>query len=187
MVRLIQRIATIVILVEDTRQESLIRRFLQRLGHDNRNIRINRAPKGSGSGEQHVREQYASEVRALRQRVTRTRSVLIACIDADTRDVQDRRAQFSRALRDADEAERQDDEPVLNLVPRRNVETWILCLNNNSVDEISDYRHDDPVTAQAIKDAALALFNWTRPNVDLPDSCVASLRESLPEFLRLPE
>ena len=100
---MVERIASIILLVEDTNQENLLRRYLQRLGHDNRNMRTRKVPNGQGSGEQFVRERYASEVRAIRWRVTRTKACLIAMIDADTGSVADRRQELDRALKDANE------------------------------------------------------------------------------------
>src|SRR5271155_2525999 len=128
-----ERIANIILLIEDLSQESLLRRYLQRLGQSNRNMRPRKLPKGQGSGEQFVRENYASEVRAIRSQMTRTRACLIAMIDADTGSVGDRRQQLERALRDVDESARGPSEAILNLIPRRNVETWILCLNSHEV------------------------------------------------------
>src|SRR5438445_785724 len=98
-----ERIAKIVVLVEDRNQENLLRYYLQRRGHDNRNMRIQKLPGGRGSGEQFVREKYASEVRAIRSQLNRTKACLIAMIDADSGLVEDRRWQFERALQDAEE------------------------------------------------------------------------------------
>jgi hypothetical protein len=132
------RIANIVILVEDMRTENLLRRYLQRLGQDNRNIRVARIPDGRGSGEQFVRERYASEVQALRN--VHTKACLIVSIDADTKTTAERRQQLERALREAEEPPRDQGEPA-----------------------------------------------WTRPHALIPDFCVESLRECLPEFGRIPE
>jgi len=126
-------------------------------------------------------------VRAIRSRVTRTKACLIAMIDADSGSAEDRRRQIERALRDAEEPARGVSEPILNLIPRRNVETWILSLNSLLVDEQLDYRHDARVSARSIKQAAGTLFSWTRPNAEIPDTCVTSLRDCLPEFDRIPD
>lgn len=181
-----ERVAVIILLVEDQNQENLIRRYLQCIGHDNRCMRIQKLPKGQGSGEQFVRERYASEVRAVRSQLTKTKACLIAMIDADTGSVDDRRQQLGRALKDADEPPRGPDEPILNLIPRRNVETWVLCLNSHAVDEITNYRGDQRVDAQSIKQAAGNLFSGTRPNQTLSKTCVPSLQDCVPEFARMP-
>ena len=181
-----ERIANIILLVEDDNQENLLRRYLQKLGHDNRNMRPLKLPAGQGSGEQFVRERYAAEVNAIRSQLTRTRACLIVMIDADTGSVDERKQEFDRALRDADEPPRSPTEPILNLIPKRNVETWILCLNAAVVDETKNYRRDPGINAQSIKRAALTLFDWTRPNFVVPDTCVPSLNGCRREFHRVP-
>jgi hypothetical protein len=180
------RIANIVLLIEDINQENLLRRYLQRLGHHNRSMRPVRLLSGRGSGEQFVRESYASEVRAIRGQLTRTKACLIVMIDADKGSIEDRRQQLDPALRDADEPPRNQAEPILNLIPKRNVETWILCLISAAVDEVSNYHHDQRVDAQSIKQAAETLFSWTRPNSVLPVICTASLQACQLEFRRVP-
>jgi hypothetical protein len=181
-----ERVATIILLVEDLNRENLLRRYLQRVGHGNRTMRVVRSPSGRGSGEQFVRESYASQVRAIRGTLTRTKACLIAMIDADILAVEDRGQRFERALREANEPPRQPSEPILNLIPKRNVETWILCLNSLAVDEVTNYRHDPRVDAEAIKRAARTLFSWTRPNFLLADGCTPSLQACQSEFRRMP-
>lgn len=185
-----ERIATIVLLVEDINQENLLRRYLQERGHANRNMNVQRLTRGRGSGEQFVRQKYAFEVRAIRSQMKRTRACLIAMIDADTGTVEDRRRQLDRALRDAEEPARDSLEPlesILNLIPKRNVETWILCLNSVVVDESSDYKHDHRINTLSIKQAAQTLLSWTRSKANVPGNCVPSLRDCLTEFDRLPD
>ena len=173
-----RRTATIVLLAEDSRQAKLVREYLARIGHRG-HVRVNMAPNGQGSGEQYVREHYASEVNDARRQNWR-RICLITVVDADTNTTAYRRRQLIA------DPERSASEPILVLVPKRNVETWILCLTNHAVDEDSDFRYDRRVHSSAIKTAASALFDWTRRNAAVPDSCVPSLRESLPEFDRIP-
>jgi hypothetical protein len=108
-------------------------------------------------------------------------------IDADSNLVDDRIRQLERALRDAEEPLRTPGEPILNLIPKRSVETWILCLNSNQVDELTNYRHDPGVHPQSIGQAASVLFSWTRRNVKVSNSCVSSLKNCLPEFDRIPD
>lgn len=180
-----ERIAGIILLVEDLNQANLLRRYLKRLGQGS--MRLKMLPRGQGSGEQDVRERYAAEVRATRTQMTKTKACLIAMIDADIKPIENRRQQLDRALRDADEEPRSPSEPILNLIPKRNVETWILCLNSETVDEITDYRHDPRVNAKSIKDAANALYSWTRPKAAVPVNCVPSLQDCVPEFERIPK
>ena len=181
-----ERIASIILLVEDLDHENLLRRYLRKLGHDNRQMRSVRTPSGCGSGEQFVRQSYASEVRSIRSQMARTKACLLAIIDADVGSTDDRRRQLERALQDADEPPRSSTEPILNLVPKRNVETWILCLNSIPVNEADDYHNDPRVNAASVRQAATTLYEWTRPNFSLPASCVTSLRDCQTEFRRIP-
>jgi hypothetical protein len=174
-----KRIADIILLVEDLRTELLLRRYLQRLGQDSGKVRALRIPDGKGSGEQFVRVRYATEVRALR--AAHAKTCLIAAIDADTGTTAQRRQQLERALRDAREPARDARERILNLIPKRNVETWILCLDSIAVDEVKDYRRSSGSQA-----GCSSPLRWTRPNAAPPGICVESLRECLSEFGRIP-
>ena len=183
---MVERIANLVLLVEDSNQERLLHRYLQSLGVETRNMRIVKSPSGRGAGEQFVREKYASEVRAIRVRMSRTRACLIVVIDADSGSVEHRRYQFQKALDDAEERTLSADEAIVRLIPKRNVETWILCLNLCVVNEDVDYRQDPRIIGDSIKSASRELFQWTRPNATIPDVCVDSLREGLSEITKIP-
>jgi hypothetical protein len=106
-------------------------------------------------------------------------------IDADTGSTDDRVRQLERALNDAGQQPRTREEPILNLIPKRNVETWILCLNSEDVDEVADYRSDSRVDSISVRQAANNLYSWTRRNAQIPNACVPSLRDCLPEFDRM--
>jgi hypothetical protein len=134
-------------------------------------------PSGRGSGEQWVRKRYATAVNAFRQRSTRATTWLIVAIDADTGTVDRRLRQLS------DATPRAEDEAIAHLIPKRHIETWILCLCGEEVDEETDY-HGREVDGQ-IKTAASSLFDWSRPNAAPPASCIPSLRVAIPEVQRL--
>ena len=175
-----ERIAEIVILAEDLAQANLIRRYLQRCGHGPfRTVLCER-----GSGEQHVRTRYPAELSAYRRNAAKRRSALAVVIDADTNTVTERESELSAALQQAGEPRREDHEAVSLLIPKRNIETWMLCLNGEAVDELTDYskRRD---TFRLTKGAAATLYSWTRPNAQLPANCVASLRSGIREIRRI--
>ena len=147
------RIALIVVLAEDKRQFTMIRRYLQR-DHDPRQIRPNTAPAGGGSAEQYVRREYAREVREFRNRAGRSHQALVVAIDADTRTVDQRRLELAQALTDSGENARGDDEAIALMIPRRHIETWILCLNGETVDETTSYRQPKISMARLAKQPA---------------------------------
>jgi hypothetical protein len=108
---------------------------------------------------------------------------LVVAIASDTGDVNRRLRQFQAALDQERLAARSNEEAVVHLVPSRSIETWILCLNGTSVDEETDYRHED--LDERIANAAATLYDWSRANAQAPDHCVPSLRTAIPEIRRL--
>jgi hypothetical protein len=43
--------------------------------------------------------------------------------------------ELAQALTDGGENARRDDEAIALMIPRRHIETWILCLNGETVDD----------------------------------------------------
>ena len=177
------RISQVVVLVEDERHQRLIYRYLQRLNYSSRDIRFEPLPSGRGCGEQWVRERYANAVRAYRARSAQANTALIVAIDADTGDTNRRVRQLVSALSGLALMPRTAEEKIVHLIPKRNIETWILNLNGNEVDEETDFRTrrlDDVIVP-----AAHTFFEWARPNAVIPEHCVPSLRAAIPEIRRL--
>lgn len=155
----------VIIVIEDDHHAMLIRRYLKKRGLEEHQMRIERAPAGEGSAENWVRNKFVKEVAIYRNRQTRARTALIVVIDADTYTVQERLRQLDEALGEGG-VERIDParERIARLIPKRNVETWILCLNGNEVDEEIDYKHTRNDWAELIPNAAQTLSEWDRPN-----------------------
>ncbi|MEO7652002.1 MAG: hypothetical protein ABIZ80_16180 [Bryobacteraceae bacterium] len=131
-----------------------------------------------------MRDRYAQEVTAYRQRSSRANTVLVVAIDADTNDVSLRVRQLRDALSQKGLSPRAVGEAIAHLIPKRNIETWIVCLNGRKVDESADYRHE-PGMDQQVDDAAGVFHAWTRPNATVPQHCVPSLLSAIPEAKRL--
>jgi hypothetical protein len=180
----VSRSSLVVVLAEDARHQSLVRRYLYRLGYSQHDIRPVSLPAGRGSGEQWVRGHYAAEVMKFRARSTRAKTALIVVIDADTKEVSERHHQLRDTLKQARSAARVDSEAIVHLIPKRNVETWILCLSGQEVDEVTDY-HNERSIDQLIANAGAIFFHWTRPNAALPSNCIPSLSAAIPEARRL--
>jgi hypothetical protein len=173
----------VIVVVEDGRHKMLVYRYLSHHRLE-KMTRIVLSPSGRGSGEHWVRRKFVQEVSAYRKRHAKT--ALIAVIDADTHSVQDRLRQLDRALAESGKpAVDTSDEQIARLVPKRNVETWILCLNGHLVDEEIDYKWTRDDWSDVIPPAARVLFDWTRPNAELPNRCVDSLRRGVEELNRL--
>lgn len=162
----------------------LIRRYLKRRGLEEHQMRIERSPTGQGSAENWVRNVFVKEVRVYRRRHAQTK--LIVIIDADTGTVQNRLKQLDQALKDVgQEPVDVRTEQIARLVPKRNVETWILCLNGQEVDEETDYKRSRDDWNELIPPAAETLCEWTRPGIEPPGNCTDSLRRGITELRRL--
>lgn len=182
------RIANVVILAEDDEQANLVRHFLKQVGQ--RVKRVETASASGGSGEKFVRDNFAREVHACRSSLGRRASaLLVAIIDADNETTQKRRQQLDDMLKKAGKDTLNDDEPVVMLIPKRNVETWVCALLGKKVDENTDYGKGraSKSTSQQIQPAAERLFEITRPHADIPEDFPQSLKDSIPEWKKIPK
>ncbi len=174
----------VIVLVEDSRQQQFVLRYLRRIGLEQHAMRFVQYPSGAGSGEQWVRERFALEVQAYRGRHAETK--LIVVIDADNLSVQERLAQLAQQLQETQaDPLRPDAEQIARLVPKRNIETWILCLNHVEVDEDRDYKRTRNDWPALIRPAIETLYSWTRANAAISDGCLPSLRAGVVELRRL--
>jgi hypothetical protein len=174
-----------VVVVEDERHRMLVYRYLLERGLSRHQIRIKPSPSGRGSAEQWVRAMYAAEVKEYRIRRAKAATALIVMIDADTHSVQGRLAQLGHALQENGAHSIRNDEQIAHLIPKRNVETWIRCLNEHVVDEATDYKEPRDDWNELITRASETLFQWTRPNTVLPTYCIDSLRKGVSELNQL--
>jgi hypothetical protein len=129
----------IVLLSEDSQHEAFARRFLEGMRWNMRELRVEKSPTARGSAAQWVKETFPAELRIYRQRRQRAASGLIAMIDADAGEVQDRISEFEAACGATQIPFRTDGETVAIAVPKRNIETWIHYLNGRQVNEQDDY------------------------------------------------
>ncbi len=173
----------VIVVLEDARHEMLVRRYLISRGLGKSEMRIERSPSGEGSAENWVRKTFIKEVNVYRSRHARTK--LIVVIDADACTVQERLTQLDHALRDAAKAIVANDEQIARLIPKRNVETWILCLNGHAIDEEVDYKKTRADWNELVPQGSETLSEWTRPKSLLPQHCSDSLRRGVQELNRL--
>jgi hypothetical protein len=174
----------VVVLAEDARHQQFVRKYLYRVGYARSAIEFEPPPSGRGSGEQWVRERYVRTLLANRARTKRVKTGLTVVIDADTGAVRSRLQQFQASLREGKIPALKGDEPVVHLVPRRNIETWILCLTGSQVDEETHY-HRQPGLDEQIATAAIAFFDGSRPNTNPPGYWIPSLLAAIPQVQRL--
>ncbi len=181
------RPSQVVILAEDLRTERFVRYFLKRLKYNERDLRAIQVPQGSA--EQFVRQQYPKELRAMRQR--RATTVLVVVVDADNYSVGQRLGQLAMALSKQSIPAPRDGECVVLLVPKRNIETWILNLVGNAVNETDEYKpRSGSQPAQRLegdlRPAAERFYDLSRAGAALPETLVDSLRRAIPQAQRIP-
>jgi hypothetical protein len=173
----------VIVLAEDPCHQQFVRKYLYRLGFSRHQLDFRAVSHGRGSGEHWVRQQYPKAVQDYRVRSARAETALVAIIDADTGDVDRRHRQFQDALKLGGLVPRSNNETVVHLSPRRNIEAWILHLTGESVDEETDYKGKD--VDALINGAAETFFEWCRPNTQIPERCLPSLRAAIDETKRL--
>jgi len=175
----------VIVVLEDDHHEMLIYRYLINCGMKRYAIRVHRSPSGQGSADSWVRKKFVQETNEYRNRQARAQTALIVMIDADTRTVQDRMNELDRALTDSGNPTVGQSERIARLVARRNVETWILCLNQRAVNEETDYKSAGTNWNELIPTAGETLCQWTHLPAEPPDHCIDSLRTGVRELKRL--
>lgn len=179
----------VVIIGEDDMHLNFVRRYLYRTGIERHQIFSTRSPFARGAGDQWVRENYTKEVRAYRSRSKKAETALIVVIDADNFEVTERLLRFGRALEENELPPRANNEQIIHFIPKRNIETWLCCLNGEVVDEIEDCKKINKKNTAAfvssITRAAETLFHWSRPNASIPKHCIPSLSIAIVELRRL--
>lgn len=185
-----KRIAQTIILAEDANHQKLVRSYLKRMRgkvYSDRTVRFQISPSGRGSAEQYVRENYPKEVREFRRRRARGACFLVVMVDADKEETSFRQQQLTQSLKNSNLSPRQESEPIVVLIPKRHVETWIRALLGNQVDEDTDYKRKLPAPSSTeIRLSAEKLYEVTRPNAEVPGIFPPSLKASIPEWLRIP-
>lgn len=171
------RPSLVLVLVEDQRHQRFVRHFLYDKGFTRHDIRMEALPSGSGCGEQWIRERYPRAVRAYRQRSAKAKSALVVAIDADTDSTERRHRQLREVLTQDGQPERRTEEAIVQLIPKRSIETWILFLSGRNVDEDTDYCHD-PTVDRVIAGAAHAFLDLSRANRSSPPSLSAAVKEA---------
>ena len=169
----------IVLLCEDAATDTFVRRFLRRRQFKARDITTLPIPHGSQSGEQWVREKYPSELKAIRSRQD---AFLIVVIDADRYTTQSRRSQLDYECNAEQVPARKVEDPVIVIVPRRNIETWFAYLDGISVDEKKTYPRRTPTEQRSFADK---LYRMCHEDQNLRPPVPPSLAESCQEYRKL--
>jgi len=176
----------VVILAEDQEHHNLVWHSLRNCAQYRRRMgRVRKValPGSRGSGSQYVREQVPVQVAACRAR--RARTLLLVVTDADNLTAAGREQTLHDELARAGREPVADEEMVIIIVPKWQVETWDRCLLGQPVREDDPDPDRPPVAAGEITTAAGALYDWARPNAAVGATCVESLRAALPRWSRV--
>ena len=167
------------ILCEDKQQQYFIRHFLMECNINRSKISCEPLPK-SGSGEQYVRENY---VKVLKKCRSRNRAVtVVLAIDADVHTVVERMNQLDNMCQNTNTAKRSEADPLMMLISKRNIESWIKYFSSENANETDVYSH-----LQNISDAkpAVVRFSDDITNGRLSVSDFVSLRHAQEEYDRI--
>ena len=130
----------IAIVVEDRMLERFVRTSLLLLGYQKREIRVECAPSGQGSGKNWVNGRIVKEVKPMRVKADQRLAVL-AGTDVDELEIAAREKQLSDSLKEDGTGDRNANERIAYWLPRWSVETWLLRLGGENVDEVTKYKH----------------------------------------------
>jgi hypothetical protein len=114
---------------------------------------------------------------------------LIVVTDADKGTVKSRlnelQSRISESKDDRVRKCRVEGENIARLIPKWSVETWILNLNGEAVDEDTPYKSRNRSWSDLIRPAAVQLHSWVNSKADPPEPSCVSLKHGIGELRRL--
>jgi hypothetical protein len=170
----------IVLLVEDEYLERFIRSALMTLGFRRHEIRVRPYPVGRNA-KQWVTQEYPSEVHAYRREANHQQVALLVGTEADEQTVLERLASLDGALTAVGSNRRQNHERIALWIPKWHIETWLLSLLGQNVDEETSYKNAlrDPDVAAAGKAFVDLLRKFRQdPTTNVLPSMKAAFQES---------
>jgi hypothetical protein len=172
------------VLVEDEALERFIRGILREIGALPREIRVVKYLKGRGDAKQRIYRQYPDEIRAHRRRQSENVALIVGA-DADCDAPQQMMQLMGEALQSAELEPRAPQERVAMLVPKRNIETWLLFLSGKGVDEDTDYKNQArDVDIKTAASAFIRRFRTWRRDTGAENN-LPSLRLAFEEMTRV--
>ena len=170
----------IVLLCEDKKTDSFVRSFLRHRNFRGRDITTLALPAGRQAGEQWVREKYPKELKTIRQKHG---AYLIVVTDADSGSTEDRREKLRSECNLQKVQPRNEKDPVLEIIPRRNIETWLAYLDGSNVDEHTNYKWLNH--QRHCREHAKRLYNMCHREQKLREPAPPSLKEACEEYSKL--
>ena len=177
------RRVAITVLCEDAQHEAFARRFCKEaFGRSVRDLRVNKSPKGRGSGAGFVLKQFPKLL--AQYRGSHAGVALIVIVDGDTAGVRERMKQFDEECEEGGVPPRQPDDPAYVFVPTRAIETWLEYLDGQTVDEARKYPHVGLHKARECAPYVAALLDMCRQDA-LRQPAPMSLTVACEEYERL--
>ena len=167
------RVSRTILLCEDELHERLARAYMERCGLSARPpllFPLVASRMQHGGNVDWVLREFPKQLYACRQRQKKARTLLIVLVDADKFAVDERRRQLDARLTQAGYEALHETDPVVLLIPRRHVETWICSLLGKAVTEDEDCKDWDKPTRAEIRQAAHTVYQWAArmPHLALP-------------------
>lgn len=174
------RISQYILLCEDKAHSRLLHAYFRKCGIlDRQIVDLVASRMIQGGNVKWVLDRFERELHACRQRNHHVaKTLLIVVIDADDHTVEDRRRELYQR------SELRNNDPVVVLIPKRHIETWIRAALNGAVNELDDYKRP-AVTKDEFRNAAGQIHGWARNQPEPGPMCIPSLRVALPDWRRI--
>lgn len=175
----------IILLCEDKQHERFARAFLRERGVERRRIRSVPLPDGRGDAKQWICTQFPSELKAYRAKANHLNNLLIVVTDVDNKTVQQRAETLNQACRESEVVIRREDERVAFILPKWAIETWILALNGQILDENERVEARHKAEAQQLNTVMAEKLSNICKQRDLASPVPSSLEIACHEFQRI--
>jgi len=105
-------------------------------------------------------------------------------VDADALGVDERHRDLQSALQGEKLEPIALSDPIVVLIPKRQVETWIRATTGQPTNETDDYKSDQPGKDE-LRAAAQLIHGWAHDTPKPDHNCVSSLHMALPEWRKI--
>jgi hypothetical protein len=181
------RVSQTILLCEDRPQASLVRAYMDRCDLNTKEpflLPIIASERISGGGVAWVLRELPRQLDACRKRKLRANSLLVVVADADDFSVDERYRQLNNALRADRSKELDDSDPVVVLIPKRHIETWIRFGIGQPTNETDDYKFEGLGRTET-REAAKSIYGWAHNNPKPNEGVIPSLRAALPGWSKI--
>lgn len=183
----------VILLCEDDAHAQVVRSYMKKCGFNTERCLVEKIASRMvhGGGLKWVREVFAHELTACRQRhqaFSKTLLVVVADADKD-KDVNQQGLEVDNRRREfGNEIAFTPADPLVLLIPRRNIETWIhfALLPDEPIDETVDYKVARKLDKADYRTAGRQIHEWAHSQTQqLPANMPPSLVSGLGDWKRI--